>query len=36
MNREELIEKYSAGERDFSNLDLRNADLIGVDLTTIK
>lgn len=36
MNREELIEKYAAGERDFSNLDLRNPDLAGVDLTNIK
>ncbi|WP_299415577.1 pentapeptide repeat-containing protein [Acaryochloris sp. IP29b_bin.148] len=32
MTAEELLERYAAGERDFSGIDLRGADLRGVDL----
>ena len=32
MNREELLKRYSAGERDFSHENLSHADLSGADL----
>lgn len=32
MNREDLLKRYSAGERDFSCVNLRHSDLRGVDL----
>ena len=33
MNANELIQRYSGGERDFSGANLRGADLSGADLS---
>jgi uncharacterized protein YjbI with pentapeptide repeats len=35
MTAEELLERYAAGERDFSGVDLREADLTAIDLSCI-
>ncbi len=35
MTAEELLERYAAGERDFSRVDLEGADLRGVELPRI-
>jgi uncharacterized protein YjbI with pentapeptide repeats len=35
MTAEELLERYAAGERDFSGVDLSGVDLSGVDLNQI-
>ncbi|MGD1918507.1 MAG: pentapeptide repeat-containing protein [Pleurocapsa sp.] len=35
MTAEELLERYAAGERDFSGSDLRGADLRGAILSGI-
>lgn len=35
MNKDELLEKYHNGERDFSGVDLHGADLSGVDLSGV-
>ena len=35
MNREDLLKRYSAGERDFSNENLSHADLHGADLRCV-
>lgn len=32
MNRDELLEQYAKGERNFSGVDLRNPELAGIDL----
>ena len=35
MTREELLERYAAGERDFSGVDLSRAELGGANLSGI-
>ncbi|MDZ7964838.1 MAG: pentapeptide repeat-containing protein [Nostoc sp. DedSLP03] len=34
MNRDELLKRYAAGERDFSGVDLGRANLYGIDLSS--
>ncbi|MBN3923760.1 pentapeptide repeat-containing protein, partial [Nostoc sp. NMS4] len=34
MNRDELLKRYAAGERDFSGVDLSRANLYGIDLSS--
>ena len=36
MDIEELLERYAAGERDFSGVDLSRTDLTGVDFSSNK
>lgn len=36
MNRDELLERYATGERNFSGVDLRNPELAGIVLKTIQ
>lgn len=33
MNRDELLRRYAAGERDFSGADFTKADLSSIDLS---
>ncbi|MDV3002675.1 MAG: Serine/threonine-protein kinase B (plasmid) [Chroococcopsis gigantea SAG 12.99] len=35
MDREELLKKYAAGERDFTGVDLSSADLRNIDLCEV-